>query len=179
MKNKGFTLIELMTAIAIFGIVMTISMGSIISVFDASRKSRSLKTVMSNLNLALESMSKEMRYGTNYHCGSGGEISSPQNCPSGDTFLSFLSNEDKQITYRLNGTAIEKKIDSDIYIPITAPELVIDSLTFYTLGALNPDDFQPKVIMRVKSHAGIGDDRTDFTLQTMVSQRVPDMPETP
>ena len=85
--NKGFTLIELMTAVSIFIVIMTVSMGSILSIFDANRKSRSLKTVMNNLNLALESMSREMRYGRSYNCGTD----SDPNC-SGGTLMSFTSN---------------------------------------------------------------------------------------
>jgi prepilin-type N-terminal cleavage/methylation domain-containing protein len=171
--KKGFTLIELMVAVSIFIIVMTISMGSIIGVFDANRKSRSLKTVLNNLNLAVESMSKEMRFGKNYHCISSGDITSPQNCASGDKFMSFLSSDNLQIVYKLNGTTIEKSIDGGgTYIAVTAPEIVIDDLTFYTFGADITDTLQPKVIMKIKSHAGTTDKgRSDFTLETLVSQR--------
>ena len=173
--NKGFTLIELMVAISIFIIVMTISMGSIIGVFDANRKSRSLKTVLNNLNLAVESMSKEMRFGKNYHCGLSGIITAPQNCSSGDTFMSFLSSGGVQITYRFNNQTIEKRVGSGGFIAVTAPEIVVDDLIFYTLGAGTSDTLQPKVIMRIKSHAGTGKGRSDFTLQTLVSQRVLDI----
>ena len=170
--KNGFTLIELMVAMSIFIIIMMISMGSIIGIFDANRKSRSLKTVLNNLNLAVESMSKEMRFGKNYHCGSG-TITVPQNCPSGDTLMSFLSSDDLQITYRLNGTTIEKKTEDEIYLPVTGQEIIIDDLTFFTLGAgiENAPQLQPKVIIKIKSHSGTGKGQTDFTLQTLVSQR--------
>ena len=52
--NRGFTLIELMTAVSIFVVVMTISMGAILNIFDANRKARTLKTVLNNLNLVVE-----------------------------------------------------------------------------------------------------------------------------
>jgi prepilin-type N-terminal cleavage/methylation domain-containing protein len=172
--GRGFTLIELMTAISIFIVVMTISMGSIINVFDANRKARSLKTVLNNLNLAVESMSREMRFGKNYHCGSG-TITVPRNCPSGGTLVSFLSSENTQITYRLNGQTIEKRVGSGSYIAVTAPEIVIDRLTFYTLGAGTSNTLQPKTIIIIKGHAGIAKSRSDFTLQTLVSQRFPDL----
>jgi len=172
--KSGFTLIELMTSLSLFIIVMTISMTSIFGVFNANRKSRSLKTVMSNLNLAVESMSREMRFGQVYHCGEG-DVTSVQNCPTGDTSMSFLSSENKQITYRLNNQSLEKKIDSGDYVKVTAPEVVIDDLVFYTLGAGLDNLLQPKVIIKIESHAGIGNDRTDFTLQTMVSQRALDI----
>ncbi|MEX2013985.1 MAG: type II secretion system protein [Parcubacteria group bacterium] len=172
--KKGFTLIELMVAISIFIVVMTISMGSILGVFEANRKSRSLRTVLNNLNLAVESMAKEMRFGTIYHCGSG-SVTVPQNCPTGGTRMSFLSSDNVQITYHLNNQTIQKRVGTGPFIAVTAPEIVIDDLTFYTLGALPGDTFQPKVIIIIKSHAGNEKGRSDFTLQTLVSQRVLDI----
>lgn len=173
--KKGFTLIELMTAVSIFAVVMVISMGSILGIFDANRKSRSLKTVINNLNLAVESISKEMRFGKKFHCGSSGTLELPQNCPNGDSFVSFKSTDGPQITYRLNGQTIEKSVDNSDYIALTAPELIIDELTFYVLGSAEGDGYQPKVLMRVKAHAGSGRGRSDFTLQTLISQRVLDL----
>lgn len=177
LTNRGFTLVELLTAVSIFAIVMVISMGSVLGIFDANRKTRSLKTVMTNLNLALESMSKEVRFGQNYHCNGQvtGTITTPRNCASGDTLLSFLSNEGDQVTYRLSNQTIEKRINSEDFIAVTAPELVVDDLDFYVLGAGTGNTLQPKVIVRIKSHAGTGRSRSDFTLQTLLSQREPDI----
>ena len=150
-------------------------MGSIVGIFDSNRKVRSLKTVMNNLNLAVESMSKEMRFGKNYHCGSG-TVTTPQNCASGGNLMSFLATDGTQITYRLNNGSIEKQVGtSGDFIAVTAPELVIDNLTFYTLGAGTFNTLQPKVIILIKSHAGTGKNRSDFTLETMVSQRLLDI----
>ncbi len=171
--NKGFTLIEMMTALSIFAIVMTVSMGSILGIFSANRQARSLQAVMSNLSLALESMSKEMRYGTNYHCGSGA-VTTPQNCAAGDTLMSFLSSENVQITYRLSGTTLEKQGGSGNFEPVTAPEVEIDSLAFYTLGAGTDNLLQPKVLIKVKAHTG-DKNQSSFTLQTLISQRLVDI----
>ena len=174
--KKGFTLVELITAVSIFIIVMTISMGSIIGVFDANRKSRTLKTVISNLNLALESMSKEMRFGKNYHCGSVNDTgTNAQNCSSGNVLMSFLSSSGVQVTYRFNNQAIEKQVGAGGYIAVTAPEIVIDDLTFYTLGAGTGDLLQPKVLIKVKSHTSTSKGQSNLTLQTLVSQRVLDI----
>jgi len=174
--KRGFTLVELMVSVSIFVIVMTISMGSILGIFDTNRKSRSLKTLANNLNLAVESMSKEIRFGKNYHCISSGTWTVPQNCPSGDTFISFLSSSGVQISYRWagTGTPIEKEVAGGGFIAVTAPEIIIDNLTFYVFGAGTTDTLQPKVIMKIKSHAGTGNSRSDFTLETLVSQRTLD-----
>lgn len=176
--KKGFTLIEIMTAVSVFAVVMTISMGSIISVISANRKSESLKTVMDNLNLAVESMSREMRFGMNYHCGLSGDLTDPQNCSDGGHSMAFLANDGvTEIVYRQTDTTIEKSTDGGLtYLPVTAPEISIQDLAFYVLGTLPSTSegtpLQPKVLIKIKGSAGTGEgEKTDFTVQTLVSQR--------
>lgn len=161
-----------MTALSVFLIVMTISMGSILSVFDADRKAKSMRAIMGNLNLAMETMAREMRFGQNYHCG-GGDPALPQNCPSGDISVSFLSSEGVQIHYRklASGTTIEKSVAGQGFVPVTAPEVTIENLTFYVLGAGEDNALQPKILIVVKGQTGTGVGQTDFNLQTLVSQR--------
>ena len=172
--ERGFTLIELMASLALFAVVVTVSLGSILGIFSANRKSRALKAVMTNLNLAVETMSREMRYGSRYHCGASGTLTTPQNCQAGDSLVSFLSSDNVQITYRLNGTTFEKQEGSAGWIPVTSPEVVIDQLSFYTLGAATGDGHQPKTLVSFRGHAGTGAGRSDFTLETLVSQRTLD-----
>jgi prepilin-type N-terminal cleavage/methylation domain-containing protein len=175
--KKGFTLIEMMTAVSVFLVVMTISMGAILGIFDANRKAESEKTVMDNLNFAVETMSREIRFGTNYHCGTSGNLTSPQNCLSGDTFMSFLSSDGEQIVYRLNGTTMEKSVDGgNNYVAVTAPEINISSLQFFVVGANPPPDtLQPKVLIKISGSAGAkANTTTSFTIETMASQRLID-----
>ncbi len=173
----GFTLVELITSMSLFMLIMTVSMGSILGIFDLNRKSRSLKAVMSNVNLAMESMAREMRFGENYHCGSSGTITSPQNCPSGDDYVSFLSSDDEQIVYRLSDDTIEKSTDGGTsFAAVTGGEVVIEDLSFYVLGAGSQSPaLQPKVFIKVSGQAGSDENsQSEFTLQTLVSQRVLD-----
>jgi prepilin-type N-terminal cleavage/methylation domain-containing protein len=181
--QKGFTLIEIMTAVTIFAIVMTISMGAILGVFDTNRKSEALKAVMDNLNLAVESMSREIRFGTNYICNPTLPIiepmPNPTNCstsPGGDA-IGFKANDGRIIVYQLSGDTIEKSTDGGgNFLPVTAEEIRISELSFYVLGATPGDDLQPKVLIKMKGTAGVKDiDETDFTVQTLVSQRQLDL----
>ena len=59
--ERGFTLVEIMVAIGIFVALVTVSMGALASIFDANRKSQSLKAIMTNLNFAVEVMAREIR----------------------------------------------------------------------------------------------------------------------
>ena len=115
-----------------------------------------------------------MRFGKNYHCGSG-TLTVPQNCSGGDTLMSFLSSDDIQITYQFNSQSIEKRVGSGDFIAVTAPEIVIDDLTFYTLGAGTGDTLHPKVLIKIKSHSGVNKGLSNFVLETLVSQRTLDI----
>ena len=64
---RGFTLVEIMVAVSVFVLVMVISSGAIISVFNANQKSKNLRSAMDNLNLTMESMTRTIRFGTKYH----------------------------------------------------------------------------------------------------------------
>ena len=187
-KNSGFTLIEIMTAVSIFAVVTTISMGSILTIFDVNRKAESVKTVMDNLNLALESMAREMRFGTKYVCGysspiSGSIMPTPQDCAinGGASSIAFLSNDKSTaIVYRQTGTLIEKSRGGSNFVPVTAPEIIIEDLDFFVVGARPSSSeissggtpHQPKVLIRIRGEAGTkAGTRTEFTMQTLVSQR--------
>src|SRR3989344_3612671 len=126
--SSGFTLIEMMTSVSIFIIVMTISMGAVLGIFNANEKVGTLKAVMDNLNFAVETMSREIRFGSRYHCGAG-SVTLPANCSGGSGLrMAFLSNDETQtIVYQRGSTNnIEKSIDGGVtYTSVTAPEVQI------------------------------------------------------
>ncbi len=171
-----------MTSLSVFLIVMTISMGAILGIFDANRKSESLKEVMDNLNFALDSMSREIRFGENYHCGEDVDVTGPQNCPGGDSFISFLSSDGLQISYKLESGAIKKTTnganENPTFVEVTAPEMLIESLDFYVIGTgvVPSNTLQPKVHIKLTGRAGSkAKTQSTFTIQTLVSQRLLDI----
>lgn len=171
--NKGFSLIELIIAIAIFIAVMTIATGAVFSVLNSNIQSKNTKTALSNLNLALESMSREIRFGTVYHCGNSGILTSPQDCPSGNSYFTFLSSEGQRIVYQRSGSAVRKSVNGGSYVSVTSPEINIQNLTFYTIGSSSSDNLQPKTVIIVRGTVGTRA-ITRFAIQTLVSQRVID-----
>jgi prepilin-type N-terminal cleavage/methylation domain-containing protein len=188
-KNGGFTLIELLIATAVFVSIMTVSLGSVVSILDAGRKARSLKSVMTNLNFTVESMSRDIKFGKNYHCTQPSEVvtfpPSPQNCTGQNmapqSAISFVSSEGVNIIYKLVGTQIQKSIDGGTtFLGVTSPEVVIQELKFFVFNSapqsVSPaDNAQPRVTMLITGHAGNRpSSQSTFTLQTSVSQRVPD-----
>lgn len=174
-KKRGFTLIEIMVALTIFTLIMTMSLGSILSVFDANQKSKSLRSVMDNLNFSLESMTRTIRFGNSYHCDSSiAPISSPRDCAGGSSAMTLMSAEGIETTYLLSNNKIYRSFDGGATREaITSNDIVITKLDFRVFGStIYPNTNQPQVIIVVEGYVGSKlTTRSSFSLQTTVSQR--------
>jgi prepilin-type N-terminal cleavage/methylation domain-containing protein len=174
--EKGFSLVELMVAMSIFILVLTISSGSILNIFNANQKSKSLRSVMDNLNTTLESMTRTIRFSINYHCGSTGTLTSPQNCGgAGSNTLVVTASNGATVKYSLvNGRIVRTIGGVDSFL--TSPDVNITNLTFRVYGAdPYPDLLQPQVIIvigGVVSLPGKSSVDSTFTLETTVTQRI-------
>jgi prepilin-type N-terminal cleavage/methylation domain-containing protein len=135
--KKGFTLIEVLVAISIFAMVMLVATGAVFSIVEANRKTHSLKSVMTNLNFALESMTRDIRVGSRYGCDT--EISVPGDCVTGGSVFHYTPNTaaapGDQIKYTLANSRIQKTNYGGSQAPVytTAAEIVIETLRFYVL----------------------------------------------
>jgi prepilin-type N-terminal cleavage/methylation domain-containing protein len=189
--KRGFTLIEMMVAVGIFAIAMTIALGSLLALAESDRKAETFKSVINNLNFSLESMSRTIRTGSTYHCdASSVPLTIARDCAAtGATSVAFQAADSTQgtVAYCLGngstcsttGTAILRSVNGGTYASITSPEVVITSLLFYVTGAAEaPSTIQPKVTIlitgRVLSAPNSTVKQTTFNLQTSVTQRLYD-----
>jgi|SRR5579872_5946710 len=175
-SGAGFTLVEIMVSLSIFVVVMTLIMGSILSVLNNNQSAQAKKTAMDNLDFALESMARTVRFGVNYHCGSAGTLSSPNDCASGASSLTILASDGSQVTYTLSGGVLTRSVNSGAAYAMTSPEIVINRLAFRVFGsaAYGTDYLQPQVIITVSGTAGSANKaatQSTFNLETTVDQR--------
>jgi prepilin-type N-terminal cleavage/methylation domain-containing protein len=190
--DRGFTLIELLVSITIFSFVMLIAVGSLLSMIDANRKAQSLKSVVNNLSFALDSLGRTLREGSSYHCG-GAPFTSTADCAAaGDTVLALerfggsSSSAGDQVVYCLgsgstcssSGSSLLRSTDGgSTYLPLTAPEVVIQKLRFYVVGSARVEvpKIQPKIVMVLQGYTGQNQrTRTDIKLQTTITPRLYD-----
>jgi type II secretory pathway pseudopilin PulG len=179
----------MVVSVALFAIVMTICVDVLLSLVNANRKAQALQSVMNNLNITLDGMVRPMRQGNNFHCGAGLNTT-VQDCPLGDTSFAFepFGNKptDPPWVYSFaqdsNGIGrIYKSENGQLAVPITAPEVSIDEVEFYVVGANNATAgnlyVQPKVIIVIKGSAGAPGTRarTTFHIQATAVQRVLDL----
>ena len=181
-QKAGFSLIELLVAVTLFVIVMTVSVGTLLALVDANRKAQSLKSVINNLNFALETISRTIRTGDTYYCTTAQSIESVNlpsgtlSCATGNTaiVLNNDANPTQRVAYRFINGRIERRIAMTGmgWIALTAPEVAITDARFYVTGAEGGDGEQPLVTLAIHGETGFSV-RTDssFQVQTTVAQR--------
>jgi prepilin-type N-terminal cleavage/methylation domain-containing protein len=66
--TAGFTLVEMIVSLALFSVVTTVAVGSLLSLITANQAIQAEQDVLSGVMFALDSMSREIRTGTQYDC---------------------------------------------------------------------------------------------------------------
>ena len=186
---RGFTLIEVLVSVSIFAMVMLIATGAVFTIVESNKKTHSLKSVMTNLNFALEAMARDMRVGYYYSCvgSTASPITDSGDCwPAGDVVFRYKANRDidedgfynssdlnDRVEYSLSSERLMKQVygNAQQAVQVTAEEIHIQSLRFYLIGSASDDGRQPKVLITLQGYAGSGSTRSDFNIQTTVSQR--------
>lgn len=186
-NQAGFTLVELMVSLMIFVIVVLATVGSLYSVNSASRKVQSMRSVLDNLNFAIESISRTVRTSNSIVCGGSLNISGNPNCPFSSQGVNSMLLVDSTVgvsqlvEYRLgthsNGSgAIQKRYqESGVWtnwISLTAPEINVKNLNFYVEGADSLDNSQARVQVLVQGDATTTAETAPFSVQTYISERV-------
>lgn len=174
-NNKGFTMVELLVAIASFVIIISIAVGGFSGALRSQRQSIALLNANYNSSLVLEQMAREIRTGTNF-CDQNPPCSSPLGGGEIRTDKLYFTNAYGQnVVYRLNNFGIEKSIDGGTFKKITADDVVVDYLKFILNGQTFGDGKQTRITILI----GIKSKEPSVSgsvvnLQTTVSPRVLD-----
>lgn len=180
-QKKGFTLIEVMVATAIFVIIITVGIGALLNVIDGYNRSQDKKIVADNLNFLIEGMSREIRLGTNYYSNPPLDGSTEGFIKNGsDSSIGFSAVEDRGyfIYYLDNETLYRMRFESGSQYKeqLTDPsQVIITDMDFNVVGANDPivDEKQAFVNIFIQGRSSGGD--IGMAVQSMVSQRRLDM----
>jgi prepilin-type N-terminal cleavage/methylation domain-containing protein len=178
-NNQGFSLIELMVATSIFVVIMLSAMGALFSLLDGSKNSRALRISMDNINFAMESMTRSLRMGYDYHCTDSSNLSfimqsleSVEDCNAGNDAIAFLPKRGDFVKfgYKLEEDSLFKCEGPNSCFSMVSPDVKVTDLKFYVFGSEDPEK-QPGVYIIIKGQVKVKDDNIPFSLQTMVSAR--------
>ncbi len=156
--RAGFTLVELLVAITLFSIVISIAVGGFVRALRTQRQIISLIAANSNASLAIEQMARELRTGKNLVCDNGARF-----CDA----LTFQNADNDTVVYLVEDGVLERKVNSGEPQPFTAANVRIPYAHF-SVPDTNPD--------RVTISLGVGVYNPELeenitNIQTTVSSR--------
>jgi hypothetical protein len=160
---------------------MTIAAGAYLTIIRLNQQAQAIATGIDNVSFALESMTRNIRSGSDYGCPTQGT-----DCyPIPGTTFEFKDVYGDTITYSCSdcgqpgGGVIQESTDGGItWINITDPSVNITSLKFYVSGTqpYNPptsiDILQPYVTIVVSGTVPAGPGQTrSFTVESSAAWR--------
>ena len=171
---SGYTLVELIIAIGLFSIIMTLSSGAYLMMIGLNRQAQGIATGINDLSFAIETMTRDIRTGSLYSCGIGLGLG---DCPLGSSSFSFKNKDSLTVSYGLSGSSLQKTINATQEV-LTDSSVTISSFTVYVSGTSPaPSDYQqPRVTIVISGTVSSGAGKTQsFTVQTGATMRGTDI----
>lgn len=175
MKQKGFTIIELLVVTAIFSVVIVVILEIFISTVKVQRYNLTSQRLIDEVSYILEHMSRSIRMAKTDAEGYNYKISADQG-------LEFINSKlEYQKFYRKQNEGVNKIYEyvdnpvSSLDLPITSNKFDIKKLDFVLYGESQSDLDQPKVTIILEAEGKGPAPQPKIRIQTTVSQRDLDM----
>ena len=168
-SDSGFTLMEVMVSVSIFAIIITIGIGSLLTIYSTLQKTRADQQTMDSLSYVMDTMTRRVRTGTAWSSPDGQSIVFKDQVEG--------ATGGTQIIYGLRPNSVtgEQRLyvsEADGEYDITPENMRIDAFAVnLTGGATGVDGGQPLVEFQIQATIKNGKQETALAIQTAVSQR--------
>jgi len=167
-REEGFTVVELIVAMSIFAVFLTISVGVFVKTIRTQRTLVHRMEVNDNAGAVLEQITREVRTGYDF-CPAEFAGGDKCNLPGGTSLeadsLTFTNHDGDSVTYALNNGAVTRDGNE-----LSAPDVEIDNLKFIVWQDYVCNPWRVTILM------GVGSEKVEsgqfIDLQTTVSSRV-------
>ena len=170
--SEGYSLIELMVAIGVFAIVVTVMSGMFAISLRGQGKSSTMQNVGDNVRYAMEVMAKEMRMGTiktkaGFILNSSSDIQFRSNMPNRNSAI---------VQFYLDTATNQIMFDDDINDalppePITSANIAVNTLIFDVSGVSFSSQPRITIVIQAASVGTAADIETRMDIQTTISPR--------
>lgn len=176
--QRGYTLLEMIVAVGVFSIIMLAATGAYLTLISLDRHARATTDVVTNLSFAVDSMTREVRTGTEYAC----DAVPDNNCTDtpGDSF-SYLNTDGDTIVYSLDeGQILQTNSSTGFSAYLTDERIDITSLDFYVRGvgieSSPAPEVQPQMTVTIEGVLTTSSGQeVDFSIQGGATQRFLDL----
>ncbi|MBI2454430.1 MAG: prepilin-type N-terminal cleavage/methylation domain-containing protein [Parcubacteria group bacterium] len=158
--DRGFTLVELIVAIAVFATVVTVVSSIFVSSVGSQRKNVNNQDVLDNARYVLETMGRSIRQSV-IVTGNG----------TGSTLT--VNHPTKGVTtYVLDNSQVKESVGGNT-VALSSSNVSVQGLTFIVQGNGSTDNIQPKVTISIslKNAQGAASTESIANLQTTVTPR--------
>lgn len=176
--QKGFTLAEILVAMAVFLLIMGSATGLFTSAVRNQRRFLITQEILNQTSYALEYMGRTIRMARKDLSGDCIAAQTNYANPSGDSSIRFLDYDGKCREFSKEGTQLTEKRSDTQYAadfpstgtPLTSAStnLSINSLKFRLSGETQGDELQPRVTIFLDIG---GREYPGLKIQTTISQR--------
>ncbi|PIV10165.1 MAG: hypothetical protein COS49_01990 [Candidatus Portnoybacteria bacterium CG03_land_8_20_14_0_80_41_10] len=160
MKNKGFTLVELLVALAVFSLVVVAMSATAVSVIKSQRKGFALQEGQETARYLLESVSKEIRMSTI-------DSSSGEN----ESSLSITNAKGENVDYRFNSQKLQRQVNGGVWQDLNPFDLKVTGSFYIRRSFSQPVRGAVTLVMKVKANGGRAEGETEINLQSTLSSR--------
>ena len=166
--KKAFTLPEILVSLFIFSIAITLLIPIFINISRSYRAIAGFINAQNNLRFVLQSMTGEIKEGTDYQIQSKGSFS-------------FINQDNQEVSYWLDNGVIQRSVNSTAY-PLTDSRLRVSDFKVILHCPNNDSSCQPRVTFIIKIEPASKTESEkfspfSFTLQTSITQRKIIFPE--
>ncbi len=153
-RSRGFTLVELLIAIALFSILVSLAAGGFVRALRSEREVSAMMSAESNISNTLEEMSREMRTGYYFcqngacDCGSNNAQTPTLTCSN----IEFYNANGEKVDYVLQNGILERSDSAEnggALTPLTSSNVATTYLGFTILGNTENDHWNPRVTIAV------------------------------
>lgn len=166
-KQKGFSLIEMIVAVAVFTVVVTIALSTYLNASSLQRRAVAARALNDNLSFAFEVMTREIRDGNAFSIspfGSRIDFINNFNC-------AIAYYESGKRLYRDGSLEIDGSCSNSQNRPLTSSEIEINNLEF-NLAFDNPSNLRKMIIINMNGFINLEKgDEFEFNLQTVATQQ--------